>query len=354
MKTLQKILSGIDGVPMTTSWYLADIGEAKGRQELYSKQLPQKLKTLREHSLIQSAISSNRIEGVEIDEKRIGTVVFGKGILNERPEEEVRGYQEALQLIHGKGANLPISEQTIRILHSLLRGDIWDAGQYKDKDSDIMEKHPNGSVNIRFPTVPARETAKFIKMLIDAWEDCIRKQSVPSVITLAAFNLDFLCIHPFRDGNGRVSRLLMLLQCYHFGIEIGKFVSLERIIEENKERYYETLKASSANWHRGDHNPWHYINFVCYILKTAFREFENSFEKIPTIRGEKTALLKSTIEKLEGDFSLADLQREHPNTSLELIRHVLKNMRRQGAVRCLGRGRSALWQKIGNTSLNGY
>ena len=348
MMTLKKFISGLESIPATTSWYLADISESKGRQDLYKKQSPQRLNSLKEHALIESAVSSNRIEGVEVEQKRIGTVVFGKSLLQDRSEEEVRGYREALNLIHSMGAKLPVTEETCRKLHLLTRGEIWDAGKYKEKDSDIIEKRMDGSSSIRFRTVPAKQTPKAMQQLHAAWEDTVKETEVHRIITLAAYNLDFLCIHPFRDGNGRVSRLLMLLQCYHAGIEVGRYISMERLIEQNKERYYETLKLSSQGWHEGKHNPWHYINFLCFIIKSAYKEFEERLGEMSQPRGEKTALVRKTVKSLPDDFSVADLQKKCPGVSLDMIRRVLKDMQAEGAVECLGRGRFSKWRKTVN------
>jgi len=215
MATLEKFISGIKEIPAITAWYLASLSEAKGRQELFTKQSPQKLKVLREHALIESAVSSNRIEGIEIEQKRVGTIIFGEPALHDRNEEEVKGYRQALNLIHEKESALSVSENTILKLHRLSRGEIWDAGKYRDKDSDIIKKTPDGRVRVRFKTVSTTDTPKFMDSLITTWDSCIRENPVHPLIALAAFNLDFLCIHPFRDGNGRVSRLLLLLQCYH-------------------------------------------------------------------------------------------------------------------------------------------
>jgi Fic family protein len=335
-------------VPVTTSWYLTEISEAKGRQDLYAKQSPQRLKALKEHALIESAVSSNRIEGVEVDQKRIGTIIFGKSLLHDRSEEEVRGYREALNLIHERGAELPITEDTCRKLHGLVRGDMWDAGKYKEKDSDIIEKRLDGTSNIRFRTVPAVKTGAFMKGLMDAWRECISEAKVPPLIAMAAFGLDFLCIHPFRDGNGRVARLLILLQCYHLGIEVGRYISLERLIEQNKERYYETLKLSSERWHEGRHDPWHYINFVCFILRSAYREFEERLGDMPQPRGEKTSLVREAIGGFTGNFSVADIQQKCPGVGVDMIRKVLKELRAQRVIECLGRGRNARWHRTGN------
>jgi Fic family protein len=142
--TLRQFAAKPQTIPTSASWYLADLGEARGKQELFKKHSPQRLKVLREHALIESAISSNRIEGVEVDQARIGTILFGKSLLRDRNEEEVRGYRDALKLIHEQGAKLPVSEEMILKLHSLSRGGVGDAGQYKDRDSDIIETFADG------------------------------------------------------------------------------------------------------------------------------------------------------------------------------------------------------------------
>src|SRR3990167_9869477 len=312
MKTLEQLLSDFENVPATISWYLADLGEAKGKQELFTKQSPQKLKTLREHALIESAVSSNRIEGVEVNQARIGTVIFGKALLRNRDEEEVRGYRKALDWIHEKGTKIPVSEKTILKLHELARGEIWDAGKYKEKDGDIIEKYPDGRERIRFKTVTAAETSPYMKQLISKWDTCLKQRTVPPLIVLAASNLDFLCIHPFRDGNGRASRLLLLLQCYHLGYEVGRYISIERIIEQSKDRYYETLEQGSQGWHERKHDPWPYINYVLFILKSAYREFEERVGQLKSPKGTKTELIKSAIDSFSGEFSLSDLERACP------------------------------------------
>lgn len=347
MKTLEQLLSDFENVPATISWYLADLGEAKGKQELFTKQSPQKLKTLREHALIESAVSSNRIEGVEVNQARIGTVIFGKALLRNRDEEEVRGYRKALDWIHEKGAKLPVSEKTILKLHEMARGEIWDAGKYKEKDGDIIEKYADGRERVRFKTVTAVETPSYMKKLISNWESCLKQKTVHPLIVLAASNLDFLCIHPFRDGNGRASRLLLLLQCYHLGYEVGRFISLERLIEENKERYYETLEQSSQRWHEGKHDPWPYIGYLLYILKEACREFERRMEELQNPRGEKTALITQAIRQSPETFHIADIQRKCPGISVDMIRKVLKDLRAEGRTKCLGMGKAAQWKRVG-------
>ena len=345
MKTLRQFTAKPPAVPMSTTWYLTDLGEAKGKQELFTRQSPQRLKALREHAMIESAVSSNRIEGVEIDASRIRAVVLGKLTLRDRNEEEIRGYRDALKLIHESGQRLTVSEKTIRQLHRLSRGQMWDAGQYKKKDVDIIETSPEGRSRIRFKSVPATRTPAAMAELMAYWHDAVEEQRLHPLLALAAFNLDFLCIHPFRDGNGRVSRLLLLLQCYHLGFEVGRYISLERLIEQNKLRYYETLEQSSQGWHEGKHDPWPYANYLLYILKTAYKEFEDRAGQTKAPRGEKSDIVARAVQRTAGDFSIADLQRECPAVSVDMIRHVLKRLKKHGDVTCLGRGRNALWRR---------
>jgi Fic family protein len=212
MMTLRQFESPPSAIPGATSWYLADLGEALGKQELFTKQSPQKLKTLREHALIESAISSNRIEGVEVEASRIGTIVFGKSHLRDRDEEEVRGYRKALDLIHREGKSLEVTEETIRRLHSLSRGGVGDAGEYKANENDIIEVHPSGRREVRFRTLQPAQTPAAMRELVERWREVLARRTVHPLVALGAFNLDFLCIHPFRDGNGRTSSLLFLLQ----------------------------------------------------------------------------------------------------------------------------------------------
>jgi Fic family protein len=345
MKTLEQFSRKPESIPTITSWYLTDLAESRGKQELFTRQAPQRLKTLREHALIESAISSNRIEGVEVDRARIGTILFGKALLRDRNEEEVRGYREGLNWIHEKGMSLPISGQTVLELHRLARGGIWDAGEYREKESDIIEKYPDGRSRIRFKTAEANRIPVLMQRLSELWISCLEERWVHPLIALAAFNLDFLCIHPFRDGNGRVSRLLLLLQCYHVGYEVGRYISLERLIEENKDRYYETLEQSSRGWHEGRNDPWPYVNYVLFILKTACREFEERLQGVKGERGEKTALVLRAIDKASESFRVREIQGRCPGVSVDMVRHVLKNLRSKGRLECMGRGQNAEWRK---------
>lgn len=345
MKTLQQFEAELDEVPASAAWYIGDLGEARGKQELFTRQSQQKLKVLRQHALIESTVSSNRIEGVMVDQDRIKAVVLGRAALLDRDEEEVRGYRNALKWIHEKKP--VITEKTIRELHNLARGKIGDAGQYKAKDSDVIERYVDGTYKVRFKTVMAKEAPQHMKALVSLWQDHINSKSVHPLVILAGFNLDFLCIHPFRDGNGRVSRLLLLLQLYHLGYEVGRYISLERLIEENKERYYETLKLSSQGWHEGKHEPWHYINFVLFIIKEAYKEFEDRASLIKEPKGAKTELIEAAIRSLKSGFTVSDLEKSCPTVSRDMIRRVLHDLKKTRKVACLGRGPGATWRQKG-------
>jgi Fic family protein len=333
-------------IPTATAWYLGDLGEALGKQQLFTKQSPQRLNALREHALIESAVSSNRIEGVEVDHKRIGTVLFGRPVLRDRSEEEVRGYRRALDMIHSEGRKLQVSEKLIRQLHELIRGDVWDAGKYKDKDGDIIERYGDGRSRVRFSPTSAAATPAAMAELVAAWTSCHREKWVPPLIALAAFNLDFLCVHPFRDGNGRVSRLLLLLQCYQLGMEVGKYISIERLIEQNKVRYYETLEHCSRGWHGGTHDPWPFINHILFVLKQAYHEFEQRVGQTTEPKGTKAQLVRGAVAGQAGEFRVTDIERACPGVGREWIRAVLAQMRKAGEVRCQGRGPAARWRKI--------
>ena len=276
MTTLRRFVAEPPDVPMVAAWYLADLFEARGRQESFARRSPQRLQSLRENAMIESAVSSNRIEGVEIEASRAQAVVLGKPRLRDRNEEEVRGYRDALELIHEKHQALEVAEGSIRELHSLSRGRSGDAGEYKHRDIDIVERYPDGRSRVRFKTVPAEGTPAAMAELISLWNAIDEEQRLHPLLAAAAFNLDFLCIHPFRDGNGRVSRLLLLLQCYHLGFGVGRYISLERIVEQNAERYYETLEQSSQGWHDNRHDPWPYMTYLLFVLKTAYQELERA------------------------------------------------------------------------------
>jgi len=346
MKTLEKLRKELTSIPIATSWHLSALDEFKGKQELYSKQSPQKLKHLKEHALIESSVSSNRMEGVNVDAARIETVILGKSLLRDRDEEEIRGYQKALRLIHESHEKMEINLETILKLHKLSRGNIWDAGLLKEKQIDITEKSPSGRERIRFKPPGVKESKIYLKKAIDIWKEEIKEKRIPPLILLIAFNFDFLCIHPFRDGNGRVSRLILLLQLNKLGFHIGKYISIERIIEENKERYYETLELCSHKWHESKNDIWSYINYILFILKEAYKQLDARLENLPNHKGNKSELIREFIHNSIDKFSVVDIKYNLPGVGIELIRKVLKDLQKEKKVKNTGRGRNARWEKV--------
>jgi Fic family protein len=332
-------------LPLSSVWLMNSIAEYKGKQELYAKQSPQILKTLLETALIESAESSNRIEGVTVDHARLKPLIIGHSKPRDRSEEEVAGYRKALALIHTKYKSLRVSPETIKELHRLCRGETWDAGKWKEKDNDIIRKHPDGRIEVIFKPVSATETPVMIKQLCLAYENSTAQLKYPDLYATACLVLDFLCIHPFRDGNGRVSRLLTLLTLYQHGFQVGKYISIERIIEQSKETYYESLNKSSQKWHHAKHDIFPWFNYFLGTILRAYKEFEERAGNIKPARGAKTEIVIKTIEKQFGEFTISDITRECPAVSRDMIRIVFRQLQKEKKIRCLGKGKSAKWQK---------
>jgi len=351
MKTFEAFCKDNLSIPAYTVWLLNVLSEYKGKQELFKRQSPEKLEALKESSIVESAVSSNRIEGVEIDNKRVGTVVFGEGMLTDRNEEEVRGYKQALKWIHEEHDDIDITPETILKLHEMTKPDIWDSGKLKEKDGEIIEKHSDGRISVRFVPVSAKKTPEYLEKLCSTYSLMISDKIIPQLIMLAAFNLDFLSIHPFRDGNGRVSRLLILLMLYKAGFEAGRYVSVEKIIERSKERYYETLFVSSQKWHEEDHDPWKYIDYLLYTLKELYEDFENRYKAASLLKSSeknyKDGSEKSS-EKIYGIISenptvtISDLSKKL-GISTRAVEKQLKKLKEKGYIKREGGRKSGSW-----------
>lgn len=334
-------------LPVGVVWLMNSISEYKGKQELYARQSPQIIKALVEMALIESAESSNRIEGVTVAKKRLKPLVIGHSKPRDRSEEEVAGYRKALDLIHRKHSSLDISPQIIRELHRLSHAGAGDAGEWKKKDNEIIKKNPDGTVEVIFKPVSAAATPETVKQLCLMYKHSIEQLKYPDLYAIACLILDFLCIHPFRDGNGRVSRLLTLLTLYHRGYEVGRYISLERIIEQSKETYYEALQKSSKQWLDAKHDiePWLY--YFLGTINSAYREFEQRAGSIKSPRGAKTELVIQVINTQIGEFSISDIERECPGISRDMIRVIFRQLQKEKKIICLGKGQSAKWERIG-------
>lgn len=333
-------------LPLSAVWLMNSIAEYKGKQELYAKQSPQVLKTLLETALIESAESSNRIEGVTVDKARLKPLVIGHSKPRDRSEEEVSGYRKALDLIHTRHKGLRITPETVKELHRLCRGESWDAGKWKEKDNDIIRKHPDGRVEVIFKPVSAAKTPEMMKQLCLSYEHSVSQRKYPDLYAVSCLVLDFLSIHPFRDGNGRVGRLLTLLALYQHGFTVGKYISLERVIEQSKETYYESLNKSSQKWHEAKHDVMPWFNYFLGTVLAAYKEFEERAGQIKPARGAKTALLMQAINSQHGEFSISDIEKACPAVSRVMIKKVLLEMQKDKKIKCLGKGQSAKWKRM--------
>ena len=331
---------------LATVWLLESLAESKGRQQLFEKQSPQVLKTLREMALIESTESSNRIEGVTVDKSRLRPLVLANASPRDRPEEEIVGYRLALNWIHTDHHNIPISAETILRLHALAQGGTsGDAGQWKKTPNDIIETFPDGRREVRFRPLKPELVPKAMEELCLGYRHAIDQLKVTPLLACTCLILDFLCIHPFRDGNGRISRLLTLLALYHHGYAVGRYISHERIVEQTNEDYYDTLKKSSHGWHEGNHEVMPWFNYLLSVWRMAYREFEDRAERQRPQRGSKTAMVEYALNNMVSPFGIADVEQLCPNVSRDTIRLVMNRWREQGRLEMLGKGRDAKWRR---------
>ena len=337
-------------LPTAVVWFTDEIAEAKGRQALYTRQAPQVLKALRDLALVQSAESSNRIEGVTIDPERLRPLVLGQAKPRDRSEREIFGYRHALNLIHTNAESLSIDPSVLQRLHRTIQEDSGDAGHWKKVENEIIELKAGEAPRVRFRPVAAAATPAAVDELCLLYRDAVNQRRAPPLVTVAAFVLDFLCIHPFRDGNGRVSRLLTLLASYQHGYEVGRYISLERLVEETREEYYEALKRSSEGWHSGTHDPLPWLLYFLSVVRRAYREFESRAGDVRSPRGGKRALVQAAVESFAGSFALGDLERTCPSVSRDMVRRVLKELKRKKLVECVGRGPGARWRRLPKAS----
>lgn len=324
---------------------LRTLGEYQGKQQLYFQQTPETLHALQQVAIIESSESSNRLEGITAPRKRIEKLVFQSTKPANRSEQEIAGYRDALALIHESGRYMPFAVDVVLQLHSILYRYLpQPGGLWKAVDNQIVEKNPDGSLRrIRFDPVSAVQTPTAMNALVENYGRAIDEDGREPLVVIPIAILDFLCIHPFTDGNGRIARLLTLLLLYHFGYEVGRFISLERIFEESKETYYETLEASSQAWHEGEHDVFPWMNYFWGVLLRAYDEFEERVGTIRKGRGAKTDQVRAAVERRIGPFSISDIEADCPGVSRDMIRVVLRRLKDEGAIVLQGKGRGARW-----------
>jgi Fic family protein len=323
---------------------LRALGEYGGKQRLYVAQSRESLGDLRQIAVIESTESSNRLEGVVVAANRLKSLVLKNATPKSRSEQEIAGYRDALGLIHESAKQMPFSEGTILQLHSILyRYMPQPGGHWKATNNDIIERHPDGTSRIRFRPVAAHLTPMAMTEIVERYRTALDQHLADPLVLVPLAILDFLCIHPFPDGNGRMARLLTLQLLYHFDYTVGRFISLERIFEESKESYYETLEASSQNWHDATHDisPW--LDYFWGALLRAYKEFEERVGTIERGRGAKGDRVRSEILKRNVPFSISEIEEACPGVSRDMVRVVLRTMKAEGLIAPTGKGRGAKW-----------
>lgn len=329
-------------VPLGTSWLLASCMEARGKQDLWIRQKPEVLKALREQAIIQSVESSNRIEGVTISPDRLRPVVIGRARPRDRSEEELAGYRRALDWIFSRKTTVSITPNVVRKLHAFAQGSSGDAGEWKQRDNEIVEILPSGERKVRFTPTSAKDTPKAMEMLCRNYMRACEEEAIPPLLAVATFVFDLLCIHPFRDGNGRVARLATALLLQSHGFQVSQYISLERMVEESREEYYRVLGECSRGWHQGRNDILPWWNYVLGVIRSAYKELERQVESVPA-RPAKSGLIRQTVLAQVDQFTLADLSMQLPAASPQLIKKVLAELKKEGKVELIGKGRGARW-----------
>lgn len=323
------------------------LGEFRGREGLYTQQSSEVLETLRRAAIVQSVESSNRIEGVTVAEGRIDPLVLRRATPRDRSEQEVAGYRDALAKIHADASRMKLSLALIRGFHrDMYRYTKEKAGRWKARDNAILETRADGSTAVRFRPVSAIGTPKFMERLVDLYAGELAAGKADPLFLAAAFVLDFECIHPFTDGNGRVGRLLTLLLLYQCEFGVGRYISFERIVEQSRKTYYEALYRSSQSWHEGRHDlrPW--VEYFLGVLIAAYNDFEARVGTISSAKGAKRVLVKNAVAHLPPRFTIGELEKACKGISRKTLIRALRDLRSKGALRCLGRGPNAQWERV--------
>lgn len=335
-------------VPLALMAQLARVDERRGRETLYRAQRPEALELLVDVARIQSTEASNAIENIVAPAARIKALVEDRTTPRNRSEAEIAGYRHALDLVHASHEHMPLTTGVTRQLHrEMLQFTSTPGGALKPTDNAIEEVRADGSRRTRFRPVPAWQTPEAMDELHARAAAAIDGRDLHAALVVGSFVLDFTCIHPFLDGNGRVSRLLTLLGLYRAGYGVGRYVSLERIVAQSKETYYEALEASSVGWHEGTHDPLPWLEYFVGVLLVAYDTFEANVSTLGTHRGAKSEAITSFIDaRAVPRFTIADIRRAVPTASDAHIRKVLHQLRDAGRIESVGRGPAAAWQRL--------
>ena len=325
---------------------LAQIHEHKGKQELFLKRKPAVLDRLVEIAKIQSVEDSNKIEGNITTAVRIKELMNQKTTPRNRDEEEILGYRDVLNTIHESYEYIPISSNCILQLHRDLfkYSEKGISGRYKNTQNSIVEKDRAGNTLEIFRPLSPYETPNAIEQICNELNLAFDKKEVDSLLLIPIFIHDFLCIHPFNDGNGRMSRLLTTLLLYRQRYVIGKYISLESKIEKNKDSYYIALEKSGIGWHENKENPVPFIKYILRIILAAYIDFEERVdyvdEKIPTIN-----LVRNAVDRKIGKFTKSDIMELVPSVGKATVENMLKRLIKEDYIERHGKGRATFYVK---------
>ena len=327
---------------------IASIHEHKGRQELFLEANIDELKTLLEVALIQSTGASNRIEGIYTSDKRLEELVSQKAEPRNRSEQEIAGYREVLATIHESYEYIVPRPNMILQLHRDLYSYSQSSkgGNYKNSDNVIAETDAEGHQKARFIPVPAFQTAEAVEELCNQFLEAWETERIDRLLLIPMFVLDFLCIHPFNDGNGRMSRLLTLLLFYKAGYIVGKYVSMEMLIEKTKETYYEALQDSSTDWHENENSYEPFAKYYLGIILKAYNEFEGRVEHLKNRNLSKPERIKLIIEQKVGKITKKEIMELCPDISKVTVERTLTDLVKSGYIAKVGAGPSTAYVRI--------
>lgn len=326
---------------------VAKIHECKGRQDLFIRQKPVELDRLVEIAKIQSAEASNKIEGIVTTSTRIKQLFEEKTTPRNRDEDEIMGYRDVLNTIHESNEYIPIRPSYILQLHRdlLKRAGFSYGGHFKNVQNYINETKSDGTAVTRFTPIAPYETPDAVENLCNAYEQAIANEKIDSLILIPTFICDFLCIHPFNDGNGRMSRLLTLLLLYKNGYNVGKYISIEKQIEKTKDRYYYTLEASNTGWHEEKNDPTPFIRYMLQSILACYTEFEERVGLMSDTGNGSTAydIVKKYTEEKVGKFTGAEAAAHCPRIGRSSVLAALKRLTEEGFIIREGSGRSTFY-----------
>lgn len=326
---------------------IAAIYKEAGKQEMYLKQRPEELEKLVEIAKVQSTEASNAIEGIVTTSTRIRQLVEEKTAPRNRDEQEIAGYRDALNIIHENFDAIPITRNYILQLHKVLYSHMNNpmAGQTKSVQNYISATYPDGHTETLFMPLAPFETPEALDRICDEYNRVIGNMEAEPLIVIPIFIHDFLCIHPFNDGNGRMSRLLTTLLLYRNGFYVGKYISLEAKIAKNKDLYYAALRQAQEGWHEGTEDAVPFIKYLLGIILSAYRDFEERFSLVEQKKPALETVRQATLNKI-GRFSKQDIRELCPALSVSSIEGALRKLVASGELKREGNGKSTCYYRL--------